>query len=106
MLEFRGDAPGFDASFFGEARIEDSRGQLANVREMRMVPVPGGMRVFALTRRFEPGARLVDAGRLPANLVGSVPERFVPGYSLGRPCWVPGSGCGKRAVNPLLPPVS
>lgn len=103
MLEFRGDAPGFDQSYFNDMTVRDARGVLANVPEFRAFPVPGGMRVIALSRRFEGPVSFEPGHNLPAGLVTGEPDRFVPQLSLGRPCWMPGSRCGRRPTNPLLP---
>ncbi len=105
MLEYRGDAPGFDASYFGAFRLRDGRGVLANISDVRAFPVPGGMRVIGLSRRIEGDVVFEPGHGLPDGLVAGVPERFVPALVLGRPCWVPGSLCGARVVNGLLPPL-
>jgi len=104
MLEFPGPAPGFDQSNFGNFTLRDAQGPLRNVPEIRAIPVPGGMRVIALTRDiegpvvFEPGH-----GFAPA-LVAAEPLRFGAGLVLGRPCWLAAFVCGRRPVNDLLPP--
>ena len=103
MLEFHGDAPGFDPSYFGDLIIQDAHGAMANITDMRAIPVPGGMRVIALTREFDGPVTLRPARGLAPALVADTPARFAERLVLGRPCWL--LPCGRRDVDPLLPPV-
>ena len=103
MLEYHGDAPGFDPSYFNEFTAHDSRGPLIGIAGLRAFPVPGGMRVIALTRRIEGALVFSPDTGLPPALLASTPARFVPSLTWGRPCWL--LPCGKRPPNTLLPPV-
>ena len=112
MLEYHGPAPGFAASYEGDLVLHDALGSLASVSGMRAVPVPGGMRVLALARPFTGPVTFDRADGLPGGLPEGLPEglldhppdRWAGHVVLGRPCWLPGSGCGPRPVNRLLPP--
>ncbi len=105
MLEFHGEAPWFDRSYFGDFTIADDGGTLHNISDFRAFPVPGGMRVIANRRPFE-GTVHVRLGSepLPADLLASSPDRFGESVVLGRPCWMPRIRCGRRDPDPLLPP--
>ena len=105
MLAFRGEPPVFATPLFGnQIALRDGRGVMRNVEQMRIVPEPDGMRVFALSRRFDGPVKWEATEGLPATTTAAVPERVVPRLGWGRPCWVPGTRCGARPRNPLLPP--
>jgi hypothetical protein len=100
MLAYGGSPPGFDQAYFGSIKLRDAAGEMLGVQNMRAIPVPYGMRVFALTRDFE-GAEVwtspVDGWTQPGP-----PIRYGERLSLGRPCWVRAFHC-KRVMNDQLP---
>ena len=104
MLEFHGPAPGFDQSYMDELILRDEHGPMANVANVRAFPVPGGMRVVALSRPIE-GAVSFDPGHhLPIAVLEAEPVRYVARAQFGRPCWLSRWMCGRRETNGLLPP--
>ncbi len=104
MLEFHGPSPGFDQSNFGNFILRDAQGPLRNVPDIRAIPVPGGMRVVALTRDFVGPVSFEPGHGFAPELVAAEPLRFAASVVPGRPCWLAAFVCGRRPVNTLLPP--
>jgi hypothetical protein len=100
MLVYAGPEPRFDAAYFGPLVLRDSAGAMRNVRDLRAIPVPGGMRVFALRRPFAADPAWETP---PDGWHGDAPPvRYATRTAFGLPCWVPGFHCSK-ATNGLLP---
>lgn len=104
MLVYHGPAPGFDQTYWGALILHDAGGTLANVSDMRAFPVPGGMRVIALSRPFAGPVAFDRSDSLPPGLVDGQPDRFAEHWAIGWPCWLPAGACGPRERNGLLPP--
>ncbi|UPG73126.1 hypothetical protein MVG78_02805 [Roseomonas gilardii subsp. gilardii] len=102
MLRYEGPAPGFDASYFGDAILLDEGRRLRNVHDIRLIPIPGGIRVFALRQPFL--GTLDWAVPPPGEAALSPPRRYAARWRLGQPCWMPRVFCS-REHNDLLPPV-
>ncbi|MBO1073067.1 hypothetical protein [Roseomonas marmotae] len=101
MIFFPGTPQDWSEVYFGRFALRDAEGEMHNFREMRVMPVPGGFRVFALRRPFQGPVQWVAP---PAGLqAGAAPEYYGALPGLGRPCWLRLRGC-PRLDNPLLPP--
>lgn len=101
MLSYEGPAPGFDESFFGQATMLDDGRMLRNVRDIRLIPYPGGFRVFSLRQPFV-GTPAWEVP--PPGITAAPPRRYAAAWRLGQPCWMPRVFCS-RENNHLLPPV-
>ncbi len=100
MLVYSGQTPGFDQSYFAPLLLRDSKGPMRSVVDLRAIPVPFGLRVFALTRDFaaDPVWRTPPLGWVETQ----PPSRFAARLRIGLPCWMPGIRCLK-AGNDQLP---
>lgn len=80
-LQIPGPTPSMEQSYMkGDAAQRDAAGVLRNVVDMRLYPVPQGVRVLALRRDIVPPVPDLPAGAQP----------IVAQASFGWPCWLPG----------------
>ncbi|WP_043832626.1 hypothetical protein [Muricoccus aerilatus] len=80
-LQVAGPVPGMAESYFDMSVVHrDAAGELRNVLDMRLWPVPQGVRVLALRRDFVPPVEGLAEGTVA----------LVPRVGLGWPCWLPG----------------
>ena len=101
MLVYHGSVPGFDAAYFGPLEMRDTVGVLRQTSDVRAIPIPGGMRVYAMRRDFKGTPEFTI---LPLKwAVSGPPERFAARLSIGPPCWLPVIHCTKMS-NDQLPP--
>ena len=99
MLAYTGAVPGFIEAYFTELALQDSLGEMHGFGELRAIPVPGGMRVYALRRPFGDGPAWVTP---PPGWPGGTPVRYGIGWRLGVPCWTRLVAC-RRLGQSLLP---
>jgi len=100
MLAYAGPPPGFDAAYFTELALRDSVGEMRGFGELRAIPVPGGMRVYALRRSFGDDPAWVVP---PPGWAGdAAPVRYGMEWRLGVPCWTRLVAC-KKLGQSFLP---
>ena len=99
MLAYAGPPPEFGAAYFTELALRDSAGEMHGFGELRAIPVPGGMRVYALRRPFGDDPAWVTP---PPDWAGGAPVRYGIGWRLGIPCWTRLAAC-RRLGQSLLP---
>ncbi len=100
MLAYAGPPPGFDAAYFTELALRDSVGEMRGFGELRAIPVPGGMRVYALRRSFGDDPAWVVP---PPGWAGdAAPVRYGMRWRLGVPCWTRLVAC-KKLGQSFLP---
>ncbi|MFH5923364.1 hypothetical protein [Roseomonas xinghualingensis] len=89
-IQIPGPVPGMNESYFKmDAVLQDAEGVLRNVTDMRLWPVPQGVRLLALRREIVPAvAGLVEGAR-------PIVERV----SIGWPCWLPGKPRACRVLR-------
>jgi hypothetical protein len=79
-LTLPGPTPNFEQSYFRtEAVLRDGVGEMRNIVDMRLYPIPQGTRLLALRRDIVPPVEALPEGARP------VASRVV----LGWPCWLP-----------------
>ncbi|MCR0985649.1 hypothetical protein [Roseomonas populi] len=89
-VQMPGPTPGFDQSYFkGDAVLRDAAGEMRNIPDMRLYPVPQGMRAFGLRRDFVPPVEALPEGARP------IVSRAV----LAWPCWLPGKPAACRRLG-------
>lgn len=100
MLAYDGPVPPYGETYFGAMTMHDARGPLRAFIDIRTIPVPSGVRVFATSRDF---AADPAWDSLPAGWTSSpTPTRYAVRYHLGLPCWLPAAHCFK-VENKTLP---
>jgi hypothetical protein len=101
MLDFPGASASFAGSYFGALTLNDAAGPLRNISDIRVFPIPGGLRAVELTRdvmlpvSWGPGAG--------PGTPGGAPIAYKIQLGLGRPCWLPGVKCPEPAGSPEMP---
>jgi hypothetical protein len=102
MLRFSGAPPGFDAVYGSGWVAADDAGTLRSPEQVRAIPVPDGLRVFAFRRAIREGWRWIEP---PAGWTNAAPpSRWRIGISLGQPCWIKLVRCPRQPEDDLLPP--
>jgi hypothetical protein len=81
-LDYRVENPSFEAVYFGDLKITDAVGTLSNVQNIRSIPMPGTIRVLALTRALHGDITASGEG-----LNGLTPTRLRVTPRLGLPFW-------------------
>jgi len=100
MLAYAGPPPDFHEAYFTELALRDSVGEMRGFGELRAIPVPGGMRVYALRRSFGDDPAWVVP---PLGWAGdAAPVRYGIGWRFGVPCWTRLAAC-KRLGQGVLP---
>jgi len=61
-LDYTLPTPAFDTTYFGDVTLHDDAGTLVNVKQIRAIPMPGGVRVMALKRPFQGDVTANGAG--------------------------------------------
>ena len=91
MLAYAGTPPTFESAYLGAPALRDSAGEVRGLGALRALPVPGGMRVYALRRPFgdnpvwvAPPLGWTDAGP---------PVRYGIAWRLSVPCWTRLAAC-------------
>jgi hypothetical protein len=85
MVEF----PGLTAKFDEWSLVlRDRIGEMENVYDMRAVPVPGGLRIFALRRDFVGPVQWVPGHAPPDAATEKPPVYWDTAFRLGLPCWL------------------
>jgi hypothetical protein len=99
MLAYDGPPLPFQQTYFGLLKMHDASGPLRTFLDIKAVPVPSGVRVFALSRDF---AADPEWDTLPFGWPSSpAPTRWAVRYRFGRPCWLPRAHCFKIGNNAL-----
>lgn len=100
MVQFPGLRVGWNESYFGQEVLQDSRGRLANVEGMRLLPDSEGLRAIALRRLFVGPLKWVRGSAPGPTADGISSRRWGERLTFGYPCWLPPYPCQK------LPPHS
>ncbi len=100
MLAYAGPPPEFEEAYFASLAVRDDAGELRGLGALRAIPVPGGMRVYAVRRDFGPGVTWVTP---PAGWQdGAAPVRYGVGWRWGVPCWLRVVDCTRKGQS-LMP---
>ena len=100
MLTYAGTPPKFATTYFGDVALRDSVGEFRGVGALRAMPVPGGMRVFAMRRPF--GDNPVWVAPPLGWTDGAPPVRYGIEWRIGVPCWTRLAAC-QRLGQSFLP---
>lgn len=91
MLAYAGTPPTFEAAYLGAPALRDSAGEVRGLGALRALPVPGGMRVYALRRPF--GDDPVWVAPPPGWMGTAPPVRYGIAWRLSVPCWTRLAAC-------------
>ena len=100
MLAYAGTPPTFEAAYLGAPALRDSAGDVRGLGALRALPVPGGMRVYALRRPF--GDDPVWTAPPPGWTDAGPPVRYGIAWRLAVPCWTRLVAC-QRLMHSYLP---
>ncbi len=99
LVQYPGPTPGFQATYFGDSVIQDSRGIRRNILQFRAIPDSGGVRLIALQDPFAgPVAFVADDPRKAGG--SGAPVRWGASVGLGWPCWLPPYRCDRGQPRP------
>jgi len=93
MLQFPGVTGGWADTYFAQAALQDAKGNLANIYDMRMLPDGEGSRAVALRREFSGPVQWVQGGKPNPFAAQGRPLRWGERLTLGYPCWLPPFPC-------------
>jgi hypothetical protein len=101
MVQFPGLRIPWAQSYFNTtAALKDSRGELASINGIRILPDSDGVRVIALRREFVGPVAWVQ-GKAPSPQAYQIaPRRWGEHVTFGYPCWLPPYPCDHLSPRP------
>ncbi len=89
MIQFPGLTGSWADIYFGNEVLQDARGRLTNIIDMRLLPDAQGVRAIALRRMFVGAVGWAPGGAPPSQSSNVTPVRWGERVTLGYPLWLP-----------------